>query len=98
MPEMVGQILGINEPVDLHRVRHSVDAATLKIQSVKSSASGANLPMPSQLEARLRSHLRVRGGKGDLLFVNRNGRPFSANKLREKQLDPVSSKVGNSAG
>jgi hypothetical protein len=25
-------------------------------------------------------------GKNELLFVNRLGRPFSANKLREKQL------------
>jgi len=28
-------------------------------------------------------------GKTDLLFVNRRGRPFSANKLREKRLHPL---------
>jgi integrase len=76
------------------RVRQSVDAATREIQSVKSSASSADLPMPSQLEARLSAHLRVREGKGDLLFVNRNGRPFSANKLREKHLHPLLVKLG----
>src|SRR5260370_29706753 len=65
------------------RVRQSVDAATRKIQSVKSSASSADVPMPSQLEARLRAHLQTRKAKSEeLLFVNREGRTFSANKLR----------------
>jgi integrase len=76
------------------RVRQSVDAATRKIQSVKSSASSADVPMPSQLEVRLRSHLQTHEGKSDLLFVNREGRPFSANKLREKQLHPLLMKLG----
>jgi len=76
------------------RIRQSVDAATRKIQSVKSNASSADVPMPSQLEARLRAHLQTREGKGDLLFVNRDGRPFSANKLREKQLHPLLTKLG----
>jgi integrase len=71
------------------RVRQSVDAATRDVQAVKSEASSADLPLPSQLEARLRTHLQRREGKSDLLFVNRNGRPFSANKLREKQLHPL---------
>jgi integrase len=71
------------------RVRQSLDAATRTIQAVKSQASSADVPLPSQLEARLRSHLQTHQGKTDLLFVNRNGRPFSANKLREKQLHPL---------
>jgi integrase len=37
---------------------------------------------------------RLAKGKGDLLFVNRDGRPFSANKLREKQLHPLLTKLG----
>jgi len=36
--------------------------------------------------ARLRNFLQNHEAKSALLFVNRNGRPFSANKLREKQL------------
>jgi integrase len=76
------------------RVRQSLDAATRTIQSVKSTASSADLPMPSQLEAQLRIHLQTHDGKSDLLFVNRNGRPFSANKLREKQLHPLLVKLG----
>jgi integrase len=68
------------------RVRQSVDAATRDVQAVKSDASSADVPLPSQLEARLRTHLQKHEGKSELLFVNRNGRAFSANKLREKQL------------
>jgi integrase len=71
------------------RVRQSVDAATRTLQGVKSKASSADLPMSKELAARLRSCLQRREGKTDLLFVNRCGRPFSANKLREKQLHPL---------
>jgi integrase len=78
----------------LVRVRQSVDAATRDVQAVKSQASSADLPLPSQLEARLRTHLQKHEGKSDLLFVNRKGRPFSANKLREKQLHPLLEKLG----
>ena len=66
------------------RIRQSVDAATRIPGSVKSKASSADLPMPKELEARLRTHLQRRDDKHDLLFVNRRGRPFSANKLREQ--------------
>jgi integrase len=76
------------------RVRQSVDAATRVIQAFKSRASSADQPMPSQLEARLRKHLQAHDGKTDLLFVNRRGRPFSANKLREKQLHPLLVRLG----
>ncbi len=58
------------------RVRQSVDAATRKVQAVKSNASSADVPMPSQLEARLRKHLQTRDGKTDLLFINRRALPL----------------------
>jgi integrase len=76
------------------RVRQSVDSATRAIQAVKSQASGADVPLPSQVEARLRTHLQKHEGRSELLFVNRRGRPFSANKLREKQLHPLLVKLG----
>ena len=76
------------------RVRQSVDAATRNVQAVKSQASSADVPMPTQLEARLRSHLKKHDGKSELLFVNRRARAFSANKLREKQLHPLLVKLG----
>jgi integrase len=71
------------------RVRQSVDSASRTLGSVKSRASSADLPMSAELEARLRAHLARHDGKGDLLFVNRRGRPFCADKLREKKLHPL---------
>jgi integrase len=76
------------------RVRQSLDSATRTVQAVKSQASSADVPIPSQLAARLHSHLQTNEGKAGLLFVNRCGRPFSANKLREKQLHPLLVKLG----
>jgi len=79
---------------EIIRVRQSIDAATRLPQAVKSKASSADVPMPSQLGARLRKHLQTHDGKTDLLFVNRRGRPFLANKLREKVLHPLLVKLG----
>jgi integrase len=76
------------------RVRQSIDAATRTVQAVKSNASSADVPMPSQLADRLRKHLQAHDGKTDLLFINRRGRPFSANKLREKVLHPLLERLG----
>jgi integrase len=76
------------------RIRQSVDAATRNVQAMKSQASSADVPMPSQLQARPRALLRKHDGKSELLFVNRRGRPFSANKLREKHLHPLLVKLG----
>jgi integrase len=95
----IGEVLALRiSDVDLTRrivrVRQSIDAATRTIQAVKSTASSADVPMPSQLERRLRKHLQARDEKTDLLFVNKNGRPFSANKLREKVLHPLLEKLG----
>lgn len=80
------------------RIRQSVDAATRVIGGVKSRASSADLPMPKELEARLSSYLLQRHGKTELLFVNRRGRPFSANKLRERELHPLLDKLGIERG
>jgi len=71
------------------RIRQTVDAGTRTVGAVKSKASSADLPMSKELEKRLHTHLQGLGGKSELLFVNRRGRPFSANKLREKQLHPL---------
>jgi len=95
----IGETLALRiSDIDFKRkivmVRQSVDAATRDVQGVKSEASSADLPLPSQLEARLRTHLQKHEGKSDLLFVNRRGRAFSANKLREKQLHPLLVKLG----
>jgi integrase len=95
----IGEVLALRvRDLDFNRklvhVRQSVDAATRDVQAVKSQASSADVPLPSQLEARLRKHLKAHDGKSELLFVNRRGRPFSANKLREKQLHPLLVRLG----
>ena len=95
----IGEVLALRiSDVDfvrkIIRVRRSVDVATRKVQTVKSTASSADHPMPSQLEARLRGFLQTHGRKSDPLLVNRRGRPFSANKLRETVLHPLLVKLG----
>jgi integrase len=50
--------------------------------------------MSKELEALLRAHLSRHDGKSELLFTNRRGRPFSANKLRANQLHPLLDKLG----
>lgn len=56
------------------------------------------MPMPKELEGRLRAHVQRHDGKSDLLFVNQLGRPFSADKLRERQLHPLLRKLGIERG
>jgi integrase len=80
------------------KVRQSVDSATRKIAGVKSKASSADMPMSKELEHRLRAHLSRHDGKSELLFPNRNGRPYSADKLREKQLHPLLDRLGIARG
>jgi integrase len=90
----IGETLGLRVcDVDfakrIIRVRQSVDSASRTIGGTKSRASSADMPMSTELEARLRSHLSRLDGKSELLFLNRNGRPFCADKLREKKLYPL---------
>jgi integrase len=47
------------------RVRQSLDSATRNVQAVKSQASSADVPMPSQLAARLRRYLLKHEGQAD---------------------------------
>lgn len=75
------------------RIRQSLDAVTRIPGAVKSEASSADLPMSKELEERMRAHLLRHDGKSELLFVNRRGRPFSANKLRE-QLHRLQKRLG----
>jgi integrase len=80
------------------RIRQTVDSATRIPGAVKSKASSADLPMSRELETRLYAHLMHHDGRSELLFVNRRGRPLSANKLREKQLHPLLIKLGIERG
>jgi len=80
------------------RIRQSVDADTRVVGAVKSRASSADLPMPEPLAARLRVYLDKHDGKSELLFTNRRGRPYSANKLRAKVLHPLLDRLGIARG
>ncbi len=94
----IGETLGLRVcDIDFEhrivRVRQSVDSATRKVGGVKSRASSADMPMSRELEVRLRAHLARHDGKSDLLFTNKSGRPFCADKLREKLLHPLLDKL-----
>jgi len=96
----IGEVLALRrEDLDFQRklihVRNSVYAGQLG--TTKSKASMASLPMPSALEVRLRKFLtskNYRKNELNLLFANRKLRPYSANKLREKQLRPLLKTLG----
>jgi len=78
------------------RIRQSVDAVTRRIQAVKSDASSADVPMPPQLEKQIKGYLaskHYRQNDLGLLFINKRGRPFNANKLRTQVLHPLLAKL-----
>lgn len=96
----IGEALALHvEDLDFKRksisVRHSTYAG--HIGTPKSKASAADLPMPATLESRLRTYMasgHYRKNSQGLLFSNRRGRPYSANKLREKKLRPLLAELG----
>jgi integrase len=96
----IGEVLALRvEDLDFQRklikVRGSVYAG--QIGTPKSKASIADLPMPPTLESRLKTYLTSKHHRTNdlgLLFINRRGRPYSANKLREKKLRPLLAELG----
>jgi integrase len=95
----IGEVLALRlEDLDFRRKLLSVRCSTYagQIGTPKSAASIADLPMPAALEERLKGYLSRHHRKNGLglLFVNRRGRPFSANKLREKKLRPLLAELG----
>jgi site-specific recombinase XerD len=69
-----------------------------ELRTAPERARASDLPLSKELEARLRTHLQRQDHKNELLFVNRGGRPFSANKLREKQVHPLLDALGITRG
>lgn len=88
-----GELLALQiEDLDFeHRlifVRRSVWCG--KIQTVKSKASRAPVPMPEVLATFLKNYLaHWRPNPDSLLFVNRMGRPYNATKAVQRGLWPV---------
>jgi len=96
----IGEVLALRvEDLDFQRKLVNVRCSAYggQIGTPKSAASIADLPMPAALETRLRTYLgssRYRRNDLGLLFVNRRGRPYSADKLREKKLRPLLAELG----
>jgi integrase len=95
----IGETLGlrwcdVDFKTRIIRIRQSIDSASRTIVGVKSKASSADMPMSAELEVFLHAHQLRHDGKSELLFVNRDGRPLCADKLREKKLHPLQAKLG----
>jgi len=71
-----------------------VDAATLTFRPCKSQASSADLPLPSQLETRLRAHLRAMKARVTCCRQSKCACLLS-DKLRKKQLHPLLEKLAS---
>jgi integrase len=93
-----GEILGLMlEDIDFDRrvlhVRRSAYCG--RVQTVKSKSSRAPLPLPDALAEILRQHLAAwRPNSAKLLFANRLGRPYNANKVVQKGLWPILERLG----
>jgi integrase len=100
----IGEVLALRvEDLDFKRKLINVRCSTYggQLGTPKSAASIADLPMPSVLETRLRAYLasnQYRKNDLGLLFANRRGRPYSANKLREHKLHPLLCLLGMPLG
>ena len=93
----VGEILALqtndlNFERRMTHVRRSVWQG--QIQTVKSKASKAPVPMPDALSVMVKMYLESwQPNPTKLLFMNRRGRPFSANKVVQKALWPLLEKL-----
>jgi integrase len=100
----IGEALALHvEDLDFeHKLVHVRRSAWYgQIQTPKSKASIADLPMPDALEARFKEYmasLHYRKNEHGLLFANRRGRPYSANNLQERKLRPLLAKLKLQAG
>jgi integrase len=96
-----GEMLGL-KLIDLDftrkviRVQRSIDSRTKKEQAPKSRGSVSDVPMPSELEKRLRAFLNMgyRENPNRYLFANRNGNCYSVGKVTQYGLWPVQDKLG----
>jgi integrase len=89
----VGEVLGLQK-ADLdfdRRIIHVIRSAWYgRVQTVKSRASRAPVVMSGALASVLEEYLATwRPNSESFLFVNRNGRPYAANKVVEYGLWPV---------
>lgn len=85
-----GEVLGLQVgDIDLERLTIAVKRSAWygKVQTTKTKASETVLPIPCSLAQILKNHLSTLNGKPDtFLFVTRNNRPPSSNKVVEYRL------------
>lgn len=96
-----GEMLGLKvSDLDFTRrvihVQRSIDSRTKKEQSPKSRSSVSDVPLPAELEKRLKDFMlrHHRKNPSGYLFANRNGNPYSVGKVTEYGLRPVQDKLG----
>lgn len=100
----IGGVLALRvQDLDFHRKLIKVRCSTYaeQIGTPKSKTSVWDLLMPPALESRLKKYVSSRQHRKNdhgLLFVNRRGRPYSANKLREKKLPPLLTRRADTGG
>ncbi len=75
----------------LERIRGEEERADQRDREARGASGGDRPPLPREERVQV---VLDRTSRTNLLFVNRRGRPFSANKLREKQLHPLLVKLG----
>ena len=96
----IGEVLALrHDDLDFRRKVISIRGSVYegKLGTPKSKASAADLPMPDALAKRLRDYEWNPAQKENplgFLFLNQHGRPYSANRLRERKLHPVLKKLG----
>jgi len=93
----VGEVVGLQKAdLDLdRRIIHVERSAWCgRVQMVKSKASRAPVAMAEALVTMLKEYLATwRPNPEGFLFLNRNGRPYAANKVVEYGLWPVLDKL-----
>jgi len=85
-----GEVLGLrSEDVDLqNKLLHITQTAWYgTIQTAKNTGSETDLPIPEALAGMFKAYLKDR--PAGLLFINKRGRPFTAEKVVQKQLWPI---------
>lgn len=88
-----GEIMGLRaEDVDLERKIISIKQTSWrgKTQSAKTKGSETSVPIPETLVALIRSHLPTTG----LVFTNRRGKSYCAEKVVSKVLRPILDRLG----
>jgi integrase len=92
-----GEVMGLQKAdLDFERriILVSRSAWYGKIQTVKSAASRAPVAMAESLATMLKEYLATwQENSGGFLFLNRNGRPYAANKVVEYGLWPALDKL-----